>query len=74
MGHFSMTYAFECAPIAALQPVTFLQLIWATLLGVLLFGDSVDFYVVAGGAILVVSTTYIMHRESVLAKSAVPKE
>ena len=74
MGHFSMTYAFKCAPIAALQPVTFLQLIWATLLGVVLFGDSVDFYVVAGGAILVVSTTYIMHRESVLAKSAVPKE
>lgn len=74
LGHFSMTYAFACAPIAALQPVTFLQLVWATLLGVLLFGDSVDFYVVAGGAILVISTTYIMHRESVLAKSALSKE
>jgi len=68
LGHFTLTHAFRCAPIAAVQPVTYLQLIWATLLGVILFGDLVDMYVVLGGAILVLSTTYIAHRESVLAK------
>lgn len=68
LGHFTLTHAFRCAPIAALQPVSYLQLIWATLLGVILFGDLVDMYVVLGGAILVLSTTYIAHRESVLAK------
>lgn len=68
LGHFTLTHAFRCAPIAALQPVTYLQLVWATVLGVMLFDDAIDFYVVLGGAILVISTTYIAHRESVLAK------
>lgn len=68
LGHFTLTHAFRCAPIAAVQPMTYLQLVWATLLGVMLFGDAIDFYVILGGAILVVSTTYISHRESVLAK------
>jgi len=65
VGHFMLTKAFSQAPISVLQPVTFLQLLWATLFGVLLFGESIDGYVVLGGAILVVSTTYIAHRESV---------
>ena len=68
LGHFTLTHAFRCAPIAALQPVTYLQLVWATMLGVLLFGDVIDIYVIIGGAILVLSTSYITHRESVIAK------
>ena len=68
LGHFTVTHAFRCAPIAALQPVSYLQLIWAILLGVVLFGDVIDIYVVVGGAILVLSTSYIAHRESVVAK------
>ncbi len=68
LGHFCLTHAFRCAPIAAVQPVTYLQLVWATLLGILLFGDALDFYVIGGGAMLVISTTYIAHRESVLSK------
>jgi len=47
LGHFTLTHAYRCAPIAALQPVTYMQLIWATLLGVVLFGDVIDIYVVA---------------------------
>ena len=66
LGHFTLTHAFRNAPITALQPVTYLQLIWATLLGVMLFGDAVDGYVVLGGAVLVLSTTYIAHREAKL--------
>lgn len=68
LGHFTLTNAFRCAPIAALQPVTYLQLVWATLLGIVLFGDALDWYVIVGAAVLVLSTTYIAHRESVLAK------
>lgn len=64
-GHFTMTKAFSLAPIAVLQPVSFLQLLWATLFGVLLFGESIDGYVVLGGAVLVLSITYIAHRESI---------
>lgn len=64
-GHFAMTKAFSLAPIAVLQPVSFLQLLWATLFGVALFGESIDGFVVLGGAVLVLSITYIAHRESI---------
>ncbi len=64
-GHFTMTKALSLAPIAVLQPVSFLQLLWATLFGVLLFGESIDGFVVLGGAVLVLSITYIAHRESI---------
>lgn len=65
IGHFTLTRALTLAPIAVLQPVSFLQLLWATLLGVLLFAESIDGFVVLGGSILVISISYIAHRESV---------
>ncbi len=65
LGHYTMTKAFALAPLTVLQPASFLQLLWATLLGALLFGESIDIFVVIGGAVLVISTTYIAHRESV---------
>jgi len=65
LGHVTLTKAISLAPISVIQPVTFLQLLWATILGVLLFGESIDSYVVLGGTILVVSISYIAHRESI---------
>ena len=65
IGHFTLTRALILAPVAVLQPVSFLQLLWATMFGVMLFGESIDGFVVLGGSILVVSISYIAHRESV---------
>lgn len=65
IGHFTLTRALTLAPISVLQPVSFLQLLWATLFGVLLFAESIDGFVVLGGSILVISISYIAHRESV---------
>jgi drug/metabolite transporter (DMT)-like permease len=70
LGHYTMTRAFMHAPIGALQPVSFLQLVWATLAGIVLFGEPVDQFVLLGGTILVGSAGYIAHRESVLARQA----
>lgn len=67
-GHFTLTKALALAPVAVIQPASFLQLLWATLFGVILFDDAIDAYVVLGGAILIASITYIAHRESVAAK------
>jgi len=71
IGHFTLTRALSLAPVSVLQPVTFLQLLWATLFGVLLFGESIDGFVGLGGSILVLSTSYIAHRESVAARKIV---
>jgi drug/metabolite transporter (DMT)-like permease len=67
-GHYALTKAFAAAPITITQPITFLQLLWATLLGVALFDEQPDVWLFVGGAIIVTSVTYIAHRETVLAR------
>ena len=63
-GHYTMTLAFAAAPVTMTQPVTFLQLIWATLLGVFVFAEPVDIYVVIGGVVILASVTFITWREA----------
>ena len=62
-GHYAMTRAFAAAPVSATQPVTFLQLVWAALLGWALFGEAIDPFVVLGGTLIVVAVTYDAWRE-----------
>lgn len=70
-GHFTMTLAFRAAPMTVTQPVTFLQLVWATLLGWLVFNESVDGWVVLGGTIILASVTFITWREARLKRKAI---
>ena len=63
-GHYAMTRAFAAAPISVTQPVTFLQLLWATLLGALVFHERVDPLVLLGGGIIIASVFYITWREA----------
>ncbi|MFN4194030.1 MAG: DMT family transporter [Tabrizicola sp.] len=53
VGHYTMTRAFRAAPLTVTQPVTFLQILWATLLGMLVFAEPVDGFVILGGALIV---------------------
>ncbi len=65
-GHYLMTLALQAAPVAVTQPITFLQLIWATLLGAVVFHESVDVWVVAGGTLILCAVSFISWREAVL--------
>ncbi|OAN72683.1 peptide ABC transporter permease [Jannaschia sp. EhC01] len=68
IGHYTMTLAFRAAPLAVTQPITFLQLIWATALGVFVFAEPADAFVIAGGAMIIASISFITWREAVLAR------
>jgi len=68
IGHYTMTLAFRAAPLAVTQPVMFLQLIWATLLGVFVFSEPVDGFVVLGGTMIIAAISFITWREAVLAR------
>jgi drug/metabolite transporter (DMT)-like permease len=67
-GHYAMTLAFAAAPMAVTQPVTFFQLVWATLLGALVFGEAADPFVILGGTLIVASVAYIAWRETLNAR------
>lgn len=69
-GHYTMTRAFAAAPMAVTQPVTFLQLIWASLLGVMMFGEPHDPMVLIGGGLMIAAISYITWRESRLREDA----
>ena len=64
-GHYALTRSFACAPLTVTQPYSFLQLVWAVLLGYLLFAEVPDVWVLAGGFIIVAAITYLTHREAV---------
>jgi drug/metabolite transporter (DMT)-like permease len=66
-----MTLAFSAAPVAVTQPVTFLQLIWAPLLGAVVFDEAVDIWVVSGGALILGAISFITWREAVLKRRAI---
>jgi len=51
-GHFLFILAFARAPASALTPFTYLQLVWATLLGWIAFGDFPDGPTLAGMGII----------------------
>ncbi|WP_246040428.1 DMT family transporter [Roseovarius arcticus] len=65
-GHYTMMLAFRAAPMSVTQPMTFLQLVWAVLLGTLVFGEAIDPYVVLGGLVIVGSVSFITWREALL--------
>lgn len=71
-GHYTMTLAFQAAPVTVTQPVTFLQLFWAVLLGALVFGEGIDGWVIFGGLIILASVSFITWREHVLKRAMTP--
>lgn len=71
-GHYTMTLAFAAAPMTVTQPITFLQLVWATALGALVFAEPVDIWVVVGGFLILSSVTFIMWREAMLKRQITP--
>jgi drug/metabolite transporter (DMT)-like permease len=64
-GHYTLTRAFALGELTLLQPFSFLQLVWASMLGLVAFGEVPDVYTWVGGAVIVGSATYITHREAV---------
>lgn len=68
LGHYAQTRAFRAAPLTVTQPIVFLQLIWASTLGITLFDEPVDPFVLLGGGIVVAAVTYISHREAQAAR------
>jgi drug/metabolite transporter (DMT)-like permease len=68
LGHLTLTQAFRAADITVTQPVSFLQLVWAALLGLYVFGEAIDFWTMVGALIIIASATYIAHREASLAR------
>jgi drug/metabolite transporter (DMT)-like permease len=56
--------AFRFAPAAVVAPFDYTALIWASLFGWLIWGDTPEMWTLAGAAVIVVSGIFIVIRES----------
>jgi drug/metabolite transporter (DMT)-like permease len=63
-GHYCMVRAFRVADISAVQSVKFLELVWAAILGWIVFGTAPAGATVAGGLVILASTLLLARHES----------
>ncbi len=65
VGVMCVTHAFRLGPAAVITPFEYSALIWATLLGYLLWDELPDGITLLGAAIVVASGLYIVYRETI---------
>ena len=70
LGQLLWTRALRLGEVSALTPISFMQLPLVSLLGWLLFNESLDRWTVIGAGIILGANAYIAHREAVLARRA----
>ena len=63
IGQFTLIKAYEAAPAAMVAPFAYSGLIWATLYGLLVFGDLPDAWTVAGAVVIAASGLYVQRRK-----------
>ncbi len=56
------------AEASVISNIDYVKLIYAAILGLLLFNEVPDIYTIAGAAIIVGSSIYMFHRETLLKK------
>jgi len=62
-GHYCLTRSFAAADISATQSVKFLDLVWAALLGLVIFGDLPNETTLLGGSVIAAATLWVARRE-----------
>jgi drug/metabolite transporter (DMT)-like permease len=65
LAHLLIIRALTLASVSLMAPFGYAGLIWAALLGMLVFGETLDFATVAGGAVIAFSGI-LLAREAVM--------
>ena len=64
LNHFSVTWAIKLVDIGVIEPVTFTRLIWAAIVGYIVFGNEPNMYTILGTCLVLGSVIYMAQRES----------
>ena len=63
LGHYAIIVAYERSETSLVAPFAYTEIVWATLLGLMFFGDFPDLYTFLGTAIIIASGVYVVGRE-----------
>jgi drug/metabolite transporter (DMT)-like permease len=72
LSHWLLIRAYEVAEASAVQPFAYLQLVWASAIGLSLFGESLQTNVAIGAAIVVAAGLFTLWRQMVKARAQPP--
>ena len=64
-AHYLLIEAFRFAEVGLIAPFKYISIVWAVLLGFLVWGDIPDRWIVIGAGLVIGSGLYIFHREAV---------
>lgn len=64
IAHFCFTQAFSMVDISSLQPVRFLDLIWSSALGLIIFGNAPAHTALLGGGVIIAATIVMSRYEA----------
>lgn len=67
-SHYFLIRAYDLLDAAAVQPLTYLQVVLAAIIGVSIFGETLNLNMVVGSAIVVGAGVFTIWRESVVAR------
>lgn len=67
-SHFFLIKAYELLDAAEVQPLTYLQLVFASIIGVSIFGETLNPNMIIGSVIVVCAGIFTVWRESVVAR------
>ena len=70
LSHYLLIRAYEVAEASAIQPFAYLQLVFATSIGIMVFGETLRVNVAIGGAIVVAAGLFTLWRQRVTAARA----
>ena len=63
VGHYLLIKCYEVAEASAVQPFAYLQLIWASMIGIIIFGEQITTSVLIGACIIVGAGLFTLWRE-----------
>ncbi len=63
VGHYLLIKCYEVAEASAVQPFAYLQLIWASMIGIIIFGEQITTNVLIGACIIVGAGLFTLWRE-----------
>jgi drug/metabolite transporter (DMT)-like permease len=67
-SHYFLIRAYDMLDAAAVQPLTYLQLVYASIIGVVIYSEKLSLTMIVGSAIVVAAGIFTVWREHVVAR------
>ncbi|TCB54858.1 DMT family transporter, partial [Rhizobium leguminosarum bv. viciae] len=69
-SHYFLIRAYDVLDAAAVQPLTYLSLVYASIFGMVIYGETLSFNMIVGSAIVVAAGIFTVWREHVVGRRA----